>query len=385
MSKKYKITGYKYDTINNDNNGSSDLNIQGNTINNSVTKNKYFSKGKNAKKKQVDKIEIRNKNLLPPQEEPSYENGKCACKLDELYSSALLNPEINDISFLRPNLELLYRKGIEVVMIAYVDAYRKRDEMVVLNNICTENLFLSDHILVNVDQEQAILDKIGQCVQFKGTVYKYGDKYSVIIRDVEDLESMGVRHLSHETVFIGDEAINELFDNLNKKQFRDSLVITLASKLNVLSSHIFGADKFIIGMIFDFYYMRTRNKNLSNNNYTNDLIQSSHRFVAMFSDIIYRLETGAIKDFQSLRFRVLQLCMLTNPLPIDLEDLKNPKILVPLSRFCGENNIDMGYVLNNYIKSIYKRYKLKDVRASINSSQMLNEIKNAIINVASRI
>ena len=105
----------------------------------------------------------------------------------------------------------------------------------------------------------------------------------------------------------------------------------------------------------------------------------------MFSDIIYRLETGAIKDFQSLRFRVLQLCMLTNPLPIDLEDLKNPKILVPLSRFCGENNIDMGYVLNNYIKSIYKRYKLKDVRASINSAQMLNEIKNAIINVASRI
>lgn len=346
---------------------------------------KIIPKGKNAKKKQVDKIEIRNKNLLPPQEEPSYENGKFACKLDELYSSALLNPEINDISFLRPNLELLYRKGIEVVMIAYVDAYRKRDEMVVLNNICTENLFLSDHILVNVDQEQAILDKIGQCVQFKGTVYKYGDKYSVIIRDVKDLESMGIRLLSHDTVFVSDEAINELFDYLNKKQFRDRLVITLASKLNVLSSHIFGADKFIIGMIFDFYYMRTRNKNLSNNNYTNDLIQSSHRFVAMFSDIIYRLETGKIKDFQSLRFRVLQLCMLTNPLPIDLEDLKNPKILVPLSRFCGENNIDMGYVLNNYIKSIYKRYKLRDVRASINSAQMLNEIKNAIINVASRI
>lgn len=355
------------------------------TKNTTTNNNKIIPKGKNAKKKQVDKIEIRNKNLLPPQEEPSYENGKFACKLDELYSSALLNPEINDISFLRPNLELLYRKGIEVVMVAYVDAYRKRDEMVVLNNICTENLFLSDHILVNVDQEQAILDKIGQCVQFKGTVYKYGDKYSVIIRDVKDLESMGIRLLSHDTVFVSDEAINELFDYLNKKQFRDRLVITLASKLNALSSHIFGADKFIIGMIFDFYYMRTRNKNLSNNNYTNDLIQSSHRFVAMFSDIIYRLETGKIKDFQSLRFRVLQLCMLTNPLPIDLEDLKNPKILVPLSRFCGENNIDMGYVLNNYIKSIYKRYKLRDVRASINSAQMLNEIKNAIINVASRI
>lgn len=384
MSKNNKIYGHK---IENNDIGNDATNKGNNIIDNSIIKNnnKIIPKGKNAKKKQVDKIEIRNKNLLPPQEEPSYENGKFACKLDELYSSALLNPEINDISFLRPNLELLYRKGIEVVMVAYVDAYRKRDEMVVLNNICTENLFLSDHILVNVDQEQAILDKIGQCVQFKGTVYKYGDKYSVIIRDVKDLESMGIRLLSHDTVFVSDEAINELFDYLNKKQFRDRLVITLASKLNVLSSHIFGADKFIIGMIFDFYYMRTRNKNLSNNNYTNDLIQSSHRFVAMFSDIIYRLETGKIKDFQSLRFRVLQLCMLTNPLPIDLEDLKNPKILVPLSRFCGENNIDMGYVLNNYIKSIYKRYKLRDVRASINSAQMLNEIKNAIINVASRI
>ena len=343
MSKNNKIYGHK---IENNDIGNDATNKGNNIIDNSIIKNnnKIIPKGKNAKKKQVDKIEIRNKNLLPPQEEPSYENGKFACKLDELYSSALLNPEINDISFLRPNLELLYRKGIEVIMIAYVDAYRKRDEMVVLNNICTENLFLSDHILVNVDQEQAILDKIGQCVQFKGTVYKYGDKYSVIIRDVKDLESMGIRLLSHDTVFVSDEAINELFDYLNKKQFRDRLVITLASKLNALSSHIFGADKFIIGMIFDFYYMRTRNKNLSNNNYTNDLIQSSHRFVAMFSDIIYRLETGKIRDFQSLRFRVLQLCMLTNPLPIDLEDLKNPKILVPLSRFCGENNIDMGYI-----------------------------------------
>ena len=79
-----KIKGYKNDTINNVNNGSNDLNMYSNTINKSVTKNKYFSKGKNAKKKQVDKIEIRNKNLLPPQEEPTNENGELTCKLDEL-------------------------------------------------------------------------------------------------------------------------------------------------------------------------------------------------------------------------------------------------------------------------------------------------------------
>ena len=84
MSKINKITGHKNDVVNNDNNGSNDLNINGNTIDNSITKNKYFSKGKNAKKKRIEEIKIHNKNLLPPQEEPSYENGKFACKLDEL-------------------------------------------------------------------------------------------------------------------------------------------------------------------------------------------------------------------------------------------------------------------------------------------------------------
>ena len=77
--------------------------------------------------------------------------------------------------------------------------------------------------------------------------------------------------------------------------------------------------------------------------------------------------------------------MLTNPLPVNVEDLNNPYILMSLSRFCGENNIDIGYVINNYLKSVYKRYKLKKVKKSIKMEVILKEIENAIVNVVSRV
>ena len=382
MSKNNKIYGHK---IENNDIGNDAINKGNSTIDNSITKNnnKIIPKGKNAKKKQSYDNK-QNKNILPPQEKPTFENGKYACKLDELFSSTILNPEINDISFLRPNLELLYKTGKDAEMIAYVDAYRKRDGLVVLNNICTENLFLSDHILVNLDPEEELLNRIGECVSFKGNVYKYGDKYSVNVSEVKDLNYMQPRQLSYETVFIKDN-VKTIFENLNNKQYRDNIVITLATKLNMLSTYLFGAEKFIIGMIFDFYYMRTRNNNLSGNKFNNDLIQSSHRFVAIFSDIIFRLESGLITNFEELRFRVLQLCMLTNPLPVNVEDLNNPYILMSLSRFCGENNIDIGYVMNNYLKSVYKRYKLKKVKKSIKTEVILKEIETAIVNVVSRV
>lgn len=382
MSKNNKIYGHK---IENNDIGGDAINKGNSTIDNSITKNnnKIIPKGKNAKKKQSYDNK-QNKNILPPQEKPTFENGKYACKLDELFSSTILNPEINDISFLRPNLELLYKTGKDAEMIAYVDAYRKRDGLIVLNNICTENLFLSDHILVNLDPEEELLNRIGECVSFKGNVYKYGDKYSVNVSEVKDLNYMQPRQLSYETVFIKDN-VKTIFENLNNKQYRDNIVITLATKLNMLSTYLFGAEKFIIGMIFDFYYMRTRNNNLSGNKFNNDLIQSSHRFVAIFSDIIFRLESGLITNFEELRFRVLQLCMLTNPLPVNVEDLNNPYILMSLSRFCGENNIDIGYVMNNYLKSVYKRYKLKKVKKSIKTEVILKEIETAIVNVVSRV
>ena len=53
-----------------------------------------------------------------------------------------------------------------------------------------------------------------------------------------------------------------------------------------------------------------------------------------------------IYNFESLRFRVLQLCMLTNPLPIDKNDY-DVITLMRLSHFCGKHDIDINYVLND--------------------------------------
>ena len=102
MSKNYKNYGSKINSGNDTNISNS---IQGNNkIDNSVTKNntKIISKDKNAKKK--------NKHILPPQEKPTFENGKFASKIDEPFSSLLLKPEINNISFIRPNLEKIYKE-----------------------------------------------------------------------------------------------------------------------------------------------------------------------------------------------------------------------------------------------------------------------------------
>ena len=344
-------------------------------VDNSITKNnnKIISKGKNKEKK--------NRNLLPPQEPPTFENGKFASKLDEPFESMMLKPEINNISFIRPNLEKLFKEGIEVEMFAYVTNYRKKDDRFVLSNLCSESMFLADHILVDPDPENELFNKIGQCVKFNGVVYKYGDKFSVHTFNVSDIICNEIRQLKYTDIFMNGD---DIFEKLSNKNYRERQVIKLSAKLNELSMQIFGNSKFIIGMIFDFYFMKTRNKSLSDNDYEDDLMISCHRFIAIFSDIIFRLETGLIHNFESLRFRVLQLCMLTNPLPIDIYDC-NINTLTRVAQFCGKHDIDMNYVMNDYIKSVYKRYKLKEVKSSIHEESILNEIKCAIINILSRI
>ena len=376
MSKNYKNYGSKINSGNDTNISNS---IQGNNkIDNSVTKNntKIISKDKNAKKK--------NKHILPPQEKPTFENGKFASKIDEPFSSLLLKPEINNISFIRPNLEKIYKEGKEIEMFAYVSSYRKKDKRFVLNNLCSESMFLADHILVDPDPDEELYNKIGQCVKFNGVVYKYGEKYSVHTFNITDIISIQPRRMNYNDIFINEKEIKQIFENLNNKNYSERQVIKLSTKLNELSVQIFGNSKFIIGMIFDFYFMKTRNKNLSNNEYEEDLMISSQRFIAIFSDIIFRIESGLIYNFESLRFRVLQLCMLTNPLPIDKNNY-DVITLMRLSHFCGKHDIDINYVLNDYIKSVYKRYRLKDVSNSIHEKTILNEVKCAIINILSRV
>ena len=158
MSKNYKVTvtGNVTAEINGNEN-------KINTLDNSINKNKYITKSKNKEKK--------NRNILPPQEPPTFENGNFSSKTKEVFNHNRLNPEIFDVSFIRPNLEILYNEGQQVEMFAYVECYRKHDERFVLCNLCSESDFLSDHILVDLDPEGELENRIGQCIKFNGVVY----------------------------------------------------------------------------------------------------------------------------------------------------------------------------------------------------------------------
>ena len=143
---------------------------------NEITNNKIIPKNKNANKKQkVDR------NILPPQEEPTVENGGFVNVLDQDFIHLRTKPEITNTSFIRPNLEKLYYENKSIEMFAYVSAHRNKDNRFVLYNLCSESMFLADHVVVDPDQDNIIYDKVGQCIRFTGTPYNYGDKYSIII------------------------------------------------------------------------------------------------------------------------------------------------------------------------------------------------------------
>ena len=108
-----------------------------------ITNNKIIPKNKNVNKKQ--KV---NRNILPPQEKPTVENGGFLNELETNFQSLRTKPIIDDISFIRPNLVQLYTENREVDMYAYVDEHRKKDGRFVLYNVCSESMFLSDHLIV---------------------------------------------------------------------------------------------------------------------------------------------------------------------------------------------------------------------------------------------
>ena len=113
-----------------------------NRIDNSITKNttnnnnKIIPKNKNANKKQkVDR------NILPPQEEPTVENGGFVNVLDQDFIHLRTKPEITNTSFIRPNLEKLYYENKSIEMFAYVSAHRNKDNRFVLYNLCSNQCF----------------------------------------------------------------------------------------------------------------------------------------------------------------------------------------------------------------------------------------------------
>ena len=333
------------------------------TNDNSTNINKIISKGKNKEK--------RNRNILPPQEKPSVENGKFVNIFEENFPSMMSQPEISDISFIRPNLEKLFIDNREICMFAYVDAHRRKDNRYVLYNLCSETMFLSDHVIVNSDIDDELKNRIGQCIKFKGLVRKYYDKYTVDVFDVEDVGGVSPRVLDYKDILLNEDALVELFMKMDKSDVSKQYEIlkSLCVDIEVKSAQIFGSKKFIIGMLFDFFFMRTRNENLSSNKYINDMDKYKLIFIMILSDLIFRIDTQLITDFLSLRERVLQICIVCQKI-----NGKDVSTNAYFNAFCIKMGIDTDNGIK-YIKDIYKRYRLKDIIENINTVILNRELR----------
>lgn len=339
-----------------------DNSVTKNTINNN---NKIIPRNKNGIKKQ--KI---NRNILPPQEEPTVENGGFLNELETNFPSLRTRPIIDDISFIRPNLVQLYTENREVDMYAYVDEHRKKDGRYVLYNVCSESMFLSDHLIVK-DKENELTDRIGTCIKFTGSVYRYDDKYSVLISNVRECCEPAIINLEYNDIIMNDDLIDAIFDKISKSSPREQLDIVevLCIKLNTYSAQIFGCKKFLLGMIFDFFFMRSRNENISNNRYMNDLDICKPLSIMILSDIIYGIERGKTRNFIEIRHRILQIATLCQG--ITSKDVKYNPVF---NNFCKVMRINKIYG-EKYVADVYKRYKLKNIIITTNGRKLNYEMR----------
>jgi hypothetical protein len=120
MSKSIKVNSKK--TIISDFNAGENINFKDGSSDRSH--NKYTDNSKEITKvthKHFKKS--KKKNSIPKHEQPTFDNGGFIDKIDEFYEYQQLEPEY-DISFIRPNLELLYEEQKSVsltTMFAYVN------------------------------------------------------------------------------------------------------------------------------------------------------------------------------------------------------------------------------------------------------------------------
>lgn len=354
----------KKEMINVNINGDNNLAKNNKQVDNSTNINKIISKDKNAKKK--------NRNILPPQEKPTVKNGGFLNEMETNFDCLRVQPKIKDISFIRPNLEKLYIEGRELEMYAYVDERRKKDGKYTLYNLCSESMFISDHIIVK-DPNNELEFKVGQCIKFNGSVYKYDDKYSVNITNINDVGSFTLRKMSYNDSCINDDIIDHVFTSISEsepnRQF--DVMKCLCEKLNTYSCQMFGSRKFIMGMIFDFFFMRSRNENLSSNMYLTDLDICKPISIMIISDILFRIENGLIQNFKDLQYRVIQIATMTQGI-MNKEVLSSPTF----NRFCITFRIDRLYGVQ-YVKDVYKRYKLKDIINNTNIKTLNYEMRFA--------
>ncbi len=341
------------------------------TKNNTTINNKIIPKNKNANKKQ--KV---NRNILPPQEKPTVENGGFLNELETNFQSLRTKPIIDDISFIRPNLVQLYTENREVDMYAYVDEHRKKDGRFVLYNVCSESMFLSDHLIVK-DKENELIDRIGTCIKFTGSVYRYDDKYSVLISNVRQCCEPAIIKMDYNDINVNDDLVEAICAKISEASPKEQLDIVeaLCIKLNTYSSQIFGCRKFLLGMIFDFFFMRSRNENISNNKYMNDLDICKPISIMILSDIIYGIERGKTRNFIEIRHRILQIATLCQG--ITSKDVKYNPVF---NNFCKVMRINKIYG-EKYVADVYKRYKLKNIIITTNGRKLNYEMRIATASI----
>ena len=368
---KNKVNNQLDSKINNGkivNNNSSNNKITDNSI--TKNNNKIISKDKNAKKK--------NRNILPPQEKPTFENGQFKNIIDENFYNLRKKPEIKDISFIRPNLQLLYEQGRSLEMFAYVTAYRNKDNKYVLYNLCSESLFLADHVIVKPDEDNILSLKVGQCIRFTGTATKYGDKNSVIVENIKDIGISKPPELKFEDKCPDDDDIEDVFMFISdcEPTKKYEMVRYLVTKLEGYSLQLFRNKKFILAMICDFYFMRTINSDLSNNRFYNILDRTKERFIMLLSDIIYGIETGNLKGFKDIQNRILTICIMIQGLP-EKNVLKT--FNSAFESFIDDYNIDRNHAAR-YIKDIYKWYDIDHVK-EVNPYNLNKEMRYATASI----
>ena len=339
-------------------------------IDNSTNINKIISKGKNKEKK--------NRNLLPPQEPPTFENGGYVNQLDENFTHLRTIPEISNTSFIRPNLEKIYLENKTIDMFAYVSAHRKRDNRYVLYNLCSESMYLSDHVIV--DDNDDLFTRIGQCIRFEGKSYPYGDKFSVTVENIRDLNSPGISLLGYKDKNILMDDIENVFRFISDISIgqRYELLNYLISKIEAYSIQLFSNKKFILGMICNFYFMGAINNDISTNKYMNKIDLTKERFIMIFSDILFRIECGLILNFIDLQERIIKLSLVAQGLPEKNVMKSNNKAFI---NFCELYKITNVEYIKKYMKDLYKWYDIDKVMKNINVQQTINEMRFAVASI----
>jgi len=334
----------------------------------------------------------KKKNSIPKHEQPTFDNGGFIDKIDEFYVYQQLEPEY-DISFIRPNLELLYQEQKSVsltTMFTYVNKVGSNSKDILLNNLCSESMFLSDHVWVKYNEELEM--RIGQCVKFEGMVYEYTgknksnkkdinkyDKYSVHVFNVRDIYSSGPNPMCI------DININNSIVKMSQSKFNDMSptqllysVMSLKQQLDELSKQIFGNDKFIIGMIFDFYYMKSRNKVLSTDKILYDIDRRKNHFLLIFSDILYRLRFGKITDFKQLQTRVLEICLMLHQVP-STEDGWTVENKCDFYNFCVQSKIKALHGRDIHYNLIYRDYPIRKIRNNKSDDEIRDELLESVV------